>query len=724
MARPSPLFFTPILALLAAMTFAIPDATYARQERGEEGGAGNLKTDAPILFQADELTHDRELGIVHASGHVEVTHADQILLADTITYNERDDMLTATGNVSLTQPSGEVMFADYFEVTGDLKNGTIRDLRVIMADGSRVAAAGGRRVGGVVNEFNNGVYSPCELCTTDRNRPPLWQVKAVRVVHDNEKHTVVYRDAWLEVAGVPVMYTPYLSHPDPTVKRKSGLLPPSFGNSSDLGVIVRTPYYFSVSPQMDATLTPMYTSNEGAVAIGQFRHHLANGLYRIDASLTEDSEDEVRGHIDAMGRYELNETWRLGADIQRATDDTYQRRYQFDSDSPLESRLFAEGFRGRNYAVANAYAYQNLRADSDPEQSPIVLPMIEYHHIGQPSVVGGRTNLDANMTVLTRDDGVNMRRASVAGGWQLPYTAPAGDVYTLSASLRGDAYHVEGVSRDDRDDFTGFTGRIVPELGLHWRYPFIKDQDSIHQIFEPIASMIVSPYGGNPDSIPNEDSVEFEFDDTNLFEGNRFSGLDRVEGGPRANYGVHWGVFGNKGGYSDILVGQSVRMQSDDTFTEGSGLDDRISDVVTRIRVSPGRMVDLTYRGRFDKDNLAARRNELTTTVGSRALKISLGYSFYDGKAGSEYGDREQLQSLISSQFTKFWRGYFSSNNDLAAGGDTLSNGLGLTYEDECLTFSVTGSRTYFQDRDLQPTDSVMFRVVFKTLGEVKTGAF
>ena len=723
MARRSPLFSTLSFALLAVTALAIPNAAFA-QERAEEHSADDAGKEAPILFQADELTHDRELGIVHASGHVEVTHADQILLADTITYNERDDLLSASGNVSLTQPSGEVMFADYFEVTGDLKNGTIRDLRMIMTDGSRVAAAGGRRIGGVINEFNNSVYSPCDLCASNPDRPPLWQVKAVRVVHDNEKHTVVYRDAWLEVAGVPVMYTPYLSHPDPTVKRKSGFLPPSFGNSSDLGVILRTPYYFAVSPQMDATVTPMYTSNEGPVAIGQFRHHLANGIYKIDASLTEDSEDEVRGHIDAMGRYELNETWRLGVDIQRATDDTYQRRYQFNSESTLESRLFAEGFRGRNYLGANAYSYQNLRADSIPDQSPLVLPMVEYHHVGKPGKVGGRTDLDASMTVLTRDDGVNMRRLSLAGGWQLPYTAPMGDVYTLSASLRGDAYHVEGVSRDGRDDFTGFTGRIVPELGLHWRYPFIKDQGNVHQVLEPIASVIVSPYGGNPDSIPNEDSPEFEFDDTNLFESNRFSGLDRVEGGPRANYGIHWGIFGNKGGYSDFLIGQSIRMQSDDTFTEGSGLENSLSDIVTRARVSPGRMVDLTYRGRFDKDDLAARRNELTTSVGPRALRVSVSYSFYDGKAGSEYGDREQVQSTVSSQFSKYWRGYFSSNNDLAAGGDTLSNGLGLTYEDECLTFSIIGSRTYFQDRDLQPTDTVMFHVVFKTLGEVKTDAF
>lgn len=686
--------------------------------------AGEAEGGNPILFQADEMTHDRELGIVRASGHVEVTHGDRILIADTITYNEKDDILSASGNVSMIEPTGEVLFAEYFELTGDMKNGTLSNLRMIMSDGARVAAAGGRRIGGVVHELNKVVYSPCNLCKDNPNRPPLWQVKAVRVTHDAEKHVISYRDAWLEVAGIPVAYTPYLSHPDPTVKRKSGFLAPSFGSSSDLGYVIRTPYYFAISPQADATVTPGYSSDEGPMMAGEYRQRLGRGEYEMSGSVTHDSSEEWRGHIDSTGRFDINDTWRAGFDVERATDDTYLRRYQFPSKPTLETRLFAEGFRKRNYLSANAFAFQGLRGTDDPGETPIILPMIDFHHVGEPSVGGGRSSLDANLTVLSRDDGAKMRRMSTTAGWERPYIAPLGDVYTLSASIRADGYHVDDQPRDNREDFSGATGRVIPEAALNWRFPFVRDEGNVHQLFEPIASFVVSPYGGNPDTIPNEDSIELEFDDTSLFDRNRFSGLDRVESGPRANYGVHWGVFGREGGFTDFIVGQSVRLQRDDTFAEGSGLEDNLSDVVTRLRMQPGKYFSLTYRARFNKDDLAARRNELQTTFGTPALLGSVGYTFFDAKEGSEFGDREQIRGSVSSQFTKYWRGSISTINDLTNEGDPLANYLSLVYEDECLIFSIDGRRTYFTDRDLQPTDSVMFHVVFKTLGEVRAAAF
>ncbi len=118
--------------------------------------------DQPVLFTADELTHDRELGITRASGHVEVSRGDHILLADTITYNQKEDLLTASGNVSLLPPSGDVYFAEHMEITGDLRNGIIEDFRAILSDGRRFAAAGARRSEGVRTESRIVAMSFCE----------------------------------------------------------------------------------------------------------------------------------------------------------------------------------------------------------------------------------------------------------------------------------------------------------------------------------------------------------------------------------------------------------------------------------------------------------------------------------------------------------------------------------------------------------------------------------
>jgi LPS-assembly protein len=327
------------------------------------------------------------------------------------------------------------------------------------------------------------------------------------------------------------------------------------------------------------------------------------------------------------------------------------------------------------------------------------------------------------MVALTRTEGEDTRRLSLGGGWVLPYIGPAGDTYTLSATLRGDLYHVNGLERANYDtSYNGFAGRLYPEAKLEWRYPFVRDRGTIYQVVEPIVAAVLSPYGGNSSKIPNEDSQEVEFDDTNLFSSNRFSGYDRVEGGPRINYGVKWGVFGAGGGSTTLIVGQSARWKDDDTFGAGSGLEDRVSDIVGALHVAPNEYLDIHYRTQLQRTNLEPRRNEVRLSAGPPLLSLNANYVFYERSEGSEFDGREELTTNLSSQFTRFWRGTLSSVRDLDETGGQRLLKADLTYEDECLEFGAELSRSYFEDRELKPNDAVMFRLLFKTLGEVKSG--
>lgn len=679
--------------------------------------------DEPIVLSADQLTHDRELGITRASGNVEVIRGGRILIADTITYNQRQDLLTASGNISLAEPTGEVLFAEHVELTGDLRAGIIEDLRAILTDGARFAAAGARRTAGVETDMRNAVYSPCNLCPDDPTRPPLWQIKAIKVLHDQQSRRIEYTDAWLEVAGVPVAYTPFFTHPDPTVKRKTGLLAPSIGNSSDLGFIFRGPFFWVLAPNIDTTITPIFTSKEGPVLDVEYRHALQGGYLEADGSITEDSSNDVRGHLFASFRHNIDDTWRMGVDANGALDDTYLRRYQISSDQTLTSRVYAEGFRRRNYAVANAYAFQGLQETDDQDTIPVALPMIDFNHVGEADRFGGRTSLDVNLLALTRQDGVDSRRLSVSGGWRLPLRGGIGDIFALSAAVQGDVYHISNQRvPGEPGTFTGISGRVMPHAGLEWRWPLVKGSGRVHQVVEPIAEVVASPYGGNPPEISNEDSQDLEFDETNLFGFNRFTGLDRVEGGPRVNYGLRWGIYGSGGGSSTLFVGQSYRVKTDDTFAVGSGLEDHFSDIITALNVSPGEIIDVSYRARFDSTDLAPRRHELNTALGVAALRLSWNYVFFDRQQGSEFAGREEISMSVRSQLSRHWSAKFSGVRDLADGGGMRSLGLDLTYEDECVVFSVDLRRTFFVDRDVEPTDAILFRVTLKTLGEVGTG--
>ncbi|MEE3050623.1 MAG: LPS assembly protein LptD [Pseudomonadota bacterium] len=692
---------------------------------------GKINRDLPVHLSADEMSFDEERNIITATGNVEVIQGSRRLLADTITYNQITDVVSASGNVELTEPGGEIIFGDRMELSGDLRDAVIESIGMILTDRSRIAATGARRSAGNITEMRKGVYSPCNLCPDHPERPPLWQVKAVKIIHDKKNQIIEYRDAWLEVYGVPVGYLPYFSHPDPTVKRKTGFLIPTLGGSTDLGLVARIPYYINISPQQDATITPLITENAGSGAIAEYRRRFLKGTIDATGSFvagnTEGDSTAVdsnafRGHILSEARFDINDTWRWGFDFNRATDDTYMRRYGLSGLSSLNSKLFIEGFRQRSYFAANGLVFQGLQSNDDPGLEPLVLPLIDYNYVGDPDGFGGQTTLDANILSITRNEGSDTRRLSVRPRWNLPYLGPLGDSYNLSFMLYGDLYDVDELQRTGKANFSGVTGRVQPQVMLDWRYPFVKRTKESAHILEPIAQAVYSPNSGNSDKIPNEDSQELEFDDTNLFSANKFSGIDRIEEGTRLNYGLKWSIF-LPGGTGTFFIGQSWRPENNDTFATGSGLEEDFSDLVGRAQIDLGSYLNFVYRTRFASDTFVPKRNELTFNAGVPAFRVQANYTFLETQENSEFPGREEINYGASSRLNRFWRVGLSGVTDLAA-GETRRVGGNITYENECFVFNANLTRNFFEDRDLEPTDTITFNFLFKTLGPIRADVF
>ena len=716
---------------------AVIAALFLYQSAAHAQIGARLDRNTPVIFKADRLRNEQQLGIVVATGNVEFSQGKRTLLADIVTYNRREDTVTAKGNVSLVESTGEVIFADRVELTGDLRNGIIENMRVRLSDDARLAAAGGRRIRGEKTEFRKATYSPCKLCEKDPSRAPIWQIKAFNVTHDQTSRDVIYKDAFLEFFGIPVMYTPYLSQPDPTVDRRTGFLTPTYGSDSDLGQVVSTPYYIYIAPNMDATVTPTFTTGEGIVGAAELRHRMHSTVYTLDGSLTYASKDggendTTRGHIRGDLLHEFDRTWRGGAELFLSTDDTHLRRYDIDSTDTLENRLYVEGFRGRSYASANAYYFQGLRSSDDPGNTPIVLPKLDYNYLGEPARFGGQWSVNAGFLALTRTDGTDSRRLSGVTQWELPHISRHGEIYRIFASLQTDAYLASDVvdSDDPNRTLSGFSYRVFPQAGVDWRLPLSRTDGRYTQIVEPVIGIILAPDGKNTDRIPNEDSVSFEFDDTNLFSRNRFGGIDRVEGGPRINYGLNTGVFGLGGGSTSFFIGQSFRLDESDDFGTDSGLDEHFSDIVGRVSVRPIKYIDALYRLRLDKDDFSARRNEVRATFGVPLLKLDINYLSIDQQnlidsqdPQDDFRDREEITIGFTSEITNRWKMGASTQRDLTSGGGSLQHGMFLSYQDDCFEFRTDYSRTFTRDRDVAPTDTILFRIVLKTLGEVQTSS-
>ena len=723
-----------IIAIATIVTFSMSDSIWAQSEP-----LGVLQDN--VLMRADSVTYDEDFGIITASGHVEISHGENILLADTISYNRRDDIVIATGNVALLSVEDDVVFSNYMELTGDLKSGTIRGIQILFSDGSRAAGVSGRMTGDGRREIRKAVYSPCELCPENHEKEPLWQIKSFRVIHDKSLKRIFYKDAFLEVFGVPVAYVPFFSHPDPSVVRKTGFLTPSMGRNSVFGLTYEQPFFFNIAPNRDATFAPIITSKDGVMLTGEYREVRKHGEYKLNGSITPaDGErvdpqgtKETRGHLFGVGEFTVNPRWLAGFNVNRATDATYLGRYGIGRDgylagysfgrvdSHLTSQAYLMGSKARNFSDLRILSFQSLDSSVDRDTVPYVAPFGRYLFRSEPSVRGDYWSVDADIRVIGRSVGAESRRVSVKGGWRLPFTSTAGEVYDLTLSLRSDLYHVADVADPANIGATqnGFTGRLLPATQVKWRYPFGRKFASGAQIVEPIVQFIWGPNGGNSSKIPNEDSVAFEFDDINLFSANRFPGLDRYEGGARLNYGMRTELRGETSGRSEVFFGQSYRAREDDTFEVGTGLDRHFSDFVGRTIIAPTDYLNLSHRFRLDRKNFAMRRSSVGAVVGPGWLQGSLAYTkLSDGSTIGVPTSLEQVNLGLNYEPRKHWRLNVSHQRDLTEGGGGLFSSVGLVYQDECVLITTSLNR-YFNasNSGVPPLTDFFIRVTLRNLG-------
>lgn len=690
--------------------------------------------DVPVLIQADEMTQDQELGNVVARGNVEITQGERMLFADTVSYNQKSNTVTASGNVILLEPGGDTVFAEYVELTEAMRDGVIQRIKILLADNSRFAANSGQRTNGNRTVLSKALYSPCDVCRENPEKAPLWQIKANTIVHDKAAQEIRYKHAWMEIYGYPVAYTPYFAHPDPTVDRKSGFLTPSFGSSGQLGAFTQIPYFWAIDNSKDITFAPIITKDEGVVFAGEYRQRFDSGVIEFSGSLAEADrrigsnfveeirQDEIRGHIFGHGRFDIDDTWRTGFDVERATDRSYLRTFKFfgSPGNSLETNAFIEGFRGRNYAAGNIFLFQDLRSGLRPN-TPKIAPLFDFNHVGQPSRWGGKYVMDASFRSLYRGDRSDVQMMSLEMGYELPFIADAGHITTFSATLRNDLYYVEhndaAITEED-----GFTGRIFPQVSAHWRYPFVRNSGSSRQLIEPIAAVILAPNGSNPGAIPSEDSTVVEIDDTNILNADRFPGIDRVESGQKVVYGLNMGVFGAGDGQTTAFIGQSYRIHADDDLENQFGIERHVSNIVGRVDIRPNRYLNLLYRFSADDDSLDFERNELGLTAGPDAFRISSNYLYIAADPNEE--EREEIRISAQSKINDFWTISAQTHRNFDSNGGTLFSGMRITYEDECVILTADAERRFTRDADFDPSDSIIFRVSFKHLGAVASQVY
>ncbi len=742
--------------------------------------APDIPAGTEMFLEADTLIYDNNDDSVTAAGGVRIDYGGNRLVANQVTYDRRSRRLIASGNVELVEKDGTKVYSDKIDITDDFGTGFVNALRVETVDETYFAAESAERREGFLTTFNNGVYTACEPCEEQPDKAPVWRLKAKRIIWNSKAKTVRFENAAFEFLGVPLGNLAAFEIADPTVKRKSGFLIPSLSFGSHLGTGLSIPYYLALAPTYDLTLTGTGYTNQGFLAEAEWRQRFDNGQYSIHfAGISQADPDafdydtvdrgrdgdpnRLRGMMGTTGQFAINSRWDFGWDVLVQSDKNFAHTYDLGEygDFVQTSQIYLTGLDDRNYFDVRAmhFAVQEEVFNSDPDsraaEQPWVLPSFDYSYTPDRSVFGGELNFDVNARVLDRShldatgspidrvagiDGTSSRLTGEAE-WKRSFTTDGGLVMTPLLAFQADTIQVSQ-SQDSIDainemasnpridamsDIRSAYQRFLATAGLELRFPVLFSSMSASQVIEPMAQIFArnDPAYQTRLGVPNEDAQSFVFDATSLFERDKFSGYDRIEGGTRANFGFRYSGSFSNGWVANGILGQSYHLAGENSFDQPdlvnvgaySGLETDTSDFVGLFGFATPSGVSASLSARLDEQTLEMRRGELRAGFVTDPVTITGSYTFIQAQPlyGTD-GDRKELSLGASARLHEAWRVFGSGTYDFET-SVMVKNAVGFAYDDECFTYLMSFS----QDRDAisrEVTQKIGFNLSFRTLGD------
>ncbi|MGI3167673.1 LPS-assembly protein LptD [Pseudooceanicola sp. C21-150M6] len=669
--------------------------------------------DAPSMLVADHLRLADRNTLV-AEGSVEVLRGDTRLRAQRIVYSRTDDRLEITGPIVLQNGPDQILIADAAALDRDLRNGLIRGARVLMDQQLQLAAARLDRVDGRYSQLTRATVSSCQVCGT---RPPLWQIRARRVVHDQTERQLYFDDARMEVRGVPILWFPRLRLPDPTQTRATGFLIPSIRRNSQLATGVKIPYFIKLGDHRDLTLTP-YISARTRTLEWRYRQAFTRGEISFNGALSQDDlQSGTRAFIEGTGHFDLRRDFKLDFKIAAVNDDAYLTDYDYSDADRLESSVTLSRVRRDSFLAAELALFHTLRVNETNDTIPFLAADAMFERRFFPRWGGEiRASAETHSHVRRSDldfdgadadtivDGRDVQRMSVGLDWRNSWTLPLGLRAQVLGGVAGDAF----ITSQDAS-LPGSDARLSPTAALTLRWPWVRHgATGVTNIVEPVA--MIAWTGGDALNVANDESTRVEFDEGNLLSLSRFSAVDRRERGLRAALGATWTRLDPSGWSTRFTLGSVFRERPETAFSKSSGLRGETSDLLIAGQIFARNGLSVTARGLFDY-SLEVNKAEAKAVWNAKRFDIAAGYVWLSPDPDEDRPTAVSEWSFSSGfDFNDNWRGLLSGRYDIAA-DEPIRAGFGVVYSNECLDVTLSASRRFTSSTIVSPATDFSFTI-------------
>lgn len=662
---------------------------------------------APALLVADRVFITTERKLI-AEGHVEALQGDIRLRASRITFDRATGLLTIEGPIRIDQGDTTTVLADFAEMDKGLQNGILKGARLVLDQQLQLAGLQMTRVGGRYTQLYKTAVTSCRIC--DNGRPPLWQIRARKVIHDQQERQLYFEGAQFRVLQVPIFYLPAMRLPDPTLKRATGFLIPSVRTTTQLGTGLKMPYFIRLGEHKDLTVSPYVSARTRTLNL-RYRQAFRKGGIEFEGAYTRDDlfPGKDRGYVFGTGHFSLPSDFELTFDLKVVSDDAYLVDYGLPDLDRLKSEIALRRIKRDTLFQIGIVHYKSLR---DSEADPLIPSPIGDAYFQQryfPAAIGGEVRLALNLHGHSRSSNLDVLGRDITSAtadidWRRSWTSARGLRADWQIGLSVDTFDIT-----DDSNYPPQVTRVTPRMGLTLRLPMTRTMASgATHFLEPVMQLGWSDVNG--DNVPNDQSGFVEFDQGNLLSLSRFPAHDRREDGVSFVYGLNWARYAPSGWQASATIGQIFRQTTDPEFTASSGLSGTSSDILLAGQLKLEKGLALTARGLLN-DSFGLSKAELRGDWDYRRVDLSGSYIWLRADAAEQRPDPvSEIWFDGSYEVNPQWTASANVRYDISEGRASTA-GVGLFYRNECVTVSISANRRYTSSASVEPSTDFGFTI-------------
>ncbi len=573
--------------------------------------------------------------------------------------------------------------------------------------------------GSTSDEYKTKIYKAAfTTCNTQNKECPGWEILTEEFTHDKEKKVFEYKNSWLKLFDKKIFYFPFFSHPDPTVKRKSGFLTPVYGSSSENGSWVNIPYFKVINEEKDLTFNPRIYADDKFILQSEFRQAFENSNLTSDFSFNNDGKNS-NTHLFAKVEGNFSPTTNFNFKFQDVSNDDYLKIHNLSSSTPLienESLLTTQlditNNIDENTSLDTSFTVFEDLSKKDSDRFQYVFPSFTYtknliipnDYDGNFSFIsnGFQKNYDTNKyeSLLINDFLFKSNNIISEFGLLSNYDLLVKNFNSYTENSSG---------YKEKEDY-----EVFGSLLLKTSFPLKKASEYSQNYLKPIMALRYSPNGTK-----NISDNDVRLDYNNIFSLNRIGTNEIVEGGRSVSIGLE---YEKRDLEDNKLIGFNIANSISDKKNENlpikTKLNNKRTDFVGNLFYKPNDVLNFDYNFSYDKNFDGSNYDSISTTINLDKFITKFNFLSEDGNIGNN----EIVSNSTIYKFNTENSLQFKTSKDLKNDFTEYYN-LIYTYETDCLSASAEFGKKFYRDGSLVPDKSLLFTIRFIPFAELKPAA-